>query len=645
MPPKKNANSSNANRPRRQNNPRRAKQARADRQRTKQIVLSRRANAGHEMTKRSLEMSIAFPYEHPQRFPMVYPQPTNFLINRQISEIVPNSYNQNPVLDGGSEGDALIALIGLPGLAYAQKVRPQGKCAAHELSFVNSAAFITGGANSAEGWNTSVSWDLLGPMASQSPNLTSPESDITYLTGAAHWPLARTATFSLPAAMEADPVGNTSPFGVIGVDAGKHYLWMDDEDTLLFRINITIDVWPDPAVESRLSLDLRLRVLRWTADGVIYDEPIFFNLINDMTFPAGTAKQTKTAEAAAAWSPSTFIGTASSGTITPGFPGWYGVECLSCTAFWRATNNATIAVTNPPPTITALTARIRHVSGIYVPDPEDASASPGGTTSANILKMFDFTAPYDKLGTGGWPTNSDRRLWKLFDSNMIHSTLGGDDVITEKVRINAASLMLSNTTSGLHRGGLVIGTRRVGFDPHIKFADLSIESVESFDAVDGAFTFIYPEDERQKFINAGGRNLAGRVDLRTLASINVHYIYLAPPAATQGPVTGASSTQPNSFRLQYDELLEFQPASKRYIRKPCMLPFSALQEAIARLEAKPEYFYRNHGHMSEIYNWIASTGRRARGAIRTAMPMAQAASAAFAPQYMPLLKAVQGLVL
>lgn len=210
------------------------------------------------------------------------------------------------------------------------------------------------------------------------------------------------------------------------------------------------------------------------------------------------------------------------------------------------------------------------------------------------------------------------------------ATLGSASV-GDTVRRTAASLLLSNTTAELHKGGSIIAARILADDDGI--GDLSIDPGTKADkyvgpGAKGLYTYMDFDSDAEAFSQAYN-TMAYPTCLLDINSY-VHVIRLNP----------AAEYTDQTYQITVTGLFEFRSDSMLFQRAVPTLSHDALVEA-RRVNNATMYFYENPLHMSDVWRYIKTAFNGMR---RIAMPIGTAISTLnpeLAPIAMPLAHALQ----
>lgn len=242
-------------------------------------------------------------------------------------------------------------------------------------------------------------------------------------------------------------------------------------------------------------------------------------------------------------------------------------------------------------------------TGIYVAS---------GAISSDIVLPMQYTSASQASAAGGWIQRSCTDL---------DSGASGDPAIASDVRVNAASLLLTNTTAAITRQGTVLAARfRTGTFATITPTLLS-RCGEKYtgDAAHGVYTFKEFTNYAEQFRDCNA--VAG-----TCFDLDYddyfHFVQITCPG---------SSTSANTYTMSLDTSLEFKTDIARYVKGVSPYAYSDLIRARHLINSNPNWFYENPTHMRNIYNFIRRGARGAYDFTRTYGPRVARATSILAP--------------
>lgn len=236
-------------------------------------------------------------------------------------------------------------------------------------------------------------------------------------------------------------------------------------------------------------------------------------------------------------------------------------------------------------------------------------------TSGTVPKAGAYFRLYSPASSTG--------KWQQLSHKDIDPRAGGDPILVENVRVNGASCLLTNTTAVTAMQGTVIAARiRDGDATRITRETLSSKAEKYTGmAMKGCYTFREFSSVCEKY----SENRCGSTGWYNFSLDDVDYVYYIV-VSDPNPTTAA-----NSFSLTFDSTLEFVADSQRYPKDVASGNFLDLMHARRVIAHKPEWFYENPLHMSDVYN-LARNGMNAvaRG-VKTAAPYLGTAMSAVDP--------------
>lgn len=189
-------------------------------------------------------------------------------------------------------------------------------------------------------------------------------------------------------------------------------------------------------------------------------------------------------------------------------------------------------------------------------------------------------------------------------------------------RVNGASILLTNTTSALNRGGTVLASR---LDSTVPFwsrqqADLVGASANAYtgDLGVGVYTYRESTDESTNY---------DRHCLTVGPVIPLDYSDRYAYFAMSVPSVG----MPQNLAVQMHAVIEAKTTAET-LGTPATckgLHVEDLRAARALINGTPQWFFENPLHMSSILSWIKSAGRK----LVNAAPKLLGAASVMAPQY------------
>lgn len=257
------------------------------------------------------------------------------------------------------------------------------------------------------------------------------------------------------------------------------------------------------------------------------------------------------------------------------------------------------------------------------------------TGSGSASMLFGLFTTGLQLRTAA-ATGLTSSAWQLIHMGDLDSNNGGDAAIGEDCRVNAASLLVTNTSALLDRQGTALAARVSTDDVFSVSATSLARLAEKYvgDAAKGVYTFHEFSVLAEQFTNHTNDDLGLTFDLGY--DDYVHLIQISNPGYL---------SKPNSYALSFDTTLEFKTDSSRYSKSVSRLAHGDLIAARAHINSRPEWFYENPEHMKSIYNFIQRAGQFARRAVRFAAPYGAAVMGVADPTHSALYNQLANLAM
>lgn len=238
---------------------------------------------------------------------------------------------------------------------------------------------------------------------------------------------------------------------------------------------------------------------------------------------------------------------------------------------------------------------------------ELASLAPGGG-----VDMLQVDAAMSAGVEAGWSVACSPD----FLSSTVVPIATGIPQLAENARVNACSLLITNTTSLLNRGGSV-NAARIAYNnarPEFLTKDQLMGTAEDTytgDAANGVYTFM----ENTEWTAERHRCATGAGPLLTLGN-NSKYHYIAITAAL-----------PQTYTVTCNFIMEYKVASV-VLANNCTADgrLQDLLDARRLINESPEWFFENPLHMSQIFSWIKKGAKAFLHYAPTALTAAGAAS-------------------
>lgn len=525
---------------------------------------------------------VAFPYEHPTRFPALEPRRTALLTNR-MSEAIKGDTAVAPF--GAPLGSLGVMLIGVPGLSYMYSASPVPYRQTSTLS-TNSryrVDFLS---------DDGVTSDVLPIVTSTLANSGSTTDNGVILSDyMVPWPICR-----LPTLTSAKVYGDDA---VVGFENDDCYAWLNKGDQFMTKISC---VRTNSATTNDVSCHIRVALtsLDGTEKELVEAKETLLFTMN----PATTATTT----AAYLW-------------FSIPRAGWYGL----C--------HDTITLTGPSAAITASNVEITSMTAEAKVFLQSAISN---SDSLSYLGIFNgTTAPAASSNTDA--------IWIAKSSTMHNPNTSGDRSIGQWCRNNAASLLLTNYTPAIARGGMIETTRiKFSANPLSTLTQVALSAQVDYrllPAETGAFTFVVPERRRLEFEQynwAPSANASVMVDLKTLNDMYIHLCLILP---SPGSVSG--TTNLNNFQLTYDECIEFEEGSRRYAKGQTTFKMQDYSDAVALFNSRAIWWYENPSHAAQVFEWLKKAMLATARGLKTVLPIVGPALSTAFPMAGPAIQAAR----
>lgn len=183
-----------------------------------------------------------------------------------------------------------------------------------------------------------------------------------------------------------------------------------------------------------------------------------------------------------------------------------------------------------------------------------------------------------------------------FISPAMITSASGIPMLAENARVNGASILITNTTNMLNRGGSVNAARMFAMDTRpedVTKMTLMATSNDTYtgDAANGVYTFVENtawRSHRRRHATAAGPFMALGDDSK------YHYIAI-------------TSSVPQTYTVTVNFILEYkttlQAVSNNRVAAGVV---TDLQRARGLINESPEWFFENPLHMSQIFSWVRS---------------------------------------
>lgn len=286
---------------------------------------------------------------------------------------------------------------------------------------------------------------------------------------------------------------------------------------------------------------------------------------------------------------------------------------------WQDVGEAPVQATNMAMTVTSAATGVSPITapsaGYFALKLEEVNVTVGTLTLANV------TLTHTVMSNNGWVH---------YQCGDLVTAIGGDPTIGEEIRAVGSSFLATNVTSLLNRQG-VINAARMRISPFFNITPTNLlRAAEKFegDAVKGVYTFAEFSSARQFFHNSYTK--AGPCFQLEIDDY-FHFIQISNPAW---------NTQPNSYLITLDNVLEFKTDTARYAKGISPLDYTALIAAVRLVNSRSEWFYENPQYMKQIYNLLRKAGAGIRDSHQVWGPAALHAYGLYNPAALPVTSAL-----
>lgn len=268
------------------------------------------------------------------------------------------------------------------------------------------------------------------------------------------------------------------------------------------------------------------------------------------------------------------------------------------------------------------------IAGYYALSFEGFVINSGSITSTNnSVRLALITSGTG--ATGGWVNRTMQDM---------DSTNFGDAAVGQQCRVNAASLLITNTSSVLNRQGTVLAARIKLDNPFQLTISALRRSAERYagDAASGCYTFKEFSKEAENFVDAVGPGGALVFDLDYVGY--THVVMMTCPGV---------ATSPNTYTVSADTVVEFKTDVARYQKAVSPYRYVDLVEARKIVNSNPAWFYENPMHMTQIYGFVKNMAKKFMQGVNTVAPYAATIAGMAQPDkaaaYQALAAAVRGI--
>lgn len=260
----------------------------------------------------------------------------------------------------------------------------------------------------------------------------------------------------------------------------------------------------------------------------------------------------------------------------------------------------------------------------------------GSVETTAAISALGVTAQVTPGGArGSTDTCLGWRIYTMPDFDMKRTTGGGDSNLGEYARVNACSLLMTNTLSPFNKQGTVHAARFCSED--YDWTQMNSTKMSSMkeayrgEAALGCYTFRAFDHEEEKF--------------RTYCDYGYLVVPLDANFQVYGVVFGGQvSTAPLQLLVTCDMITEFITSEPRYPAGTCRCDIQALALVRHRINERPVWFYENPDHMKKIYEFVKRVGGAVYNGGRAALPYVTPVVSAANPEAGALLLALAKLL-
>lgn len=284
-------------------------------------------------------------------------------------------------------------------------------------------------------------------------------------------------------------------------------------------------------------------------------------------------------------------------TTTTGGGGTFAGLALFTINYWRGPDSGPLPLAVQSNTITAgsFTAGVMWTAttaGYYNVVLENLQITAGTATNLAIGMTIDCPASAN-------PCWAHRMLRDT-------STAAGDPRILTRYRVNACTMLISNTSAEINKQGNVSAARV--YSTSVPFYNANATNLESVVglytgmAATGVYTYREFRSENELYRTDCTSNDVGTYSTTFDLDDATPYHYM---------LFGAVST-PNNYIVQVDTTIEFVSESQRYPYGVAVGTLEALHQARRILASNPDWFYENPSHVAKLLGYV-NRGARALG--------------------------------
>jgi hypothetical protein len=235
-----------------------------------------------------------------------------------------------------------------------------------------------------------------------------------------------------------------------------------------------------------------------------------------------------------------------------------------------------------------------------------------------------------------WTNTGPLACWGTHHLGDLDAGIGGDPTMGRKIRVNASSLLLTNTTAEIQLQGTVLASRinEVPFNQVTPAILARAAEKYTGKAANGVYTYkeFTPYAERYVQVVDNTSSLFFDLDYTDY----YHFIQLSS--------TSFSAT-PNTFTLSYSTMVEFQSDLSRHNKEVALASdYQHLIMARAIVASSPQWFFENPTHLSTVMGWIRRGAQGVYNGARSYGPTFLSGMSSAFPAYSPLLTSAANLL-
>lgn len=232
--------------------------------------------------------------------------------------------------------------------------------------------------------------------------------------------------------------------------------------------------------------------------------------------------------------------------------------------------------------------------------------------------LLAIPAHYIQLSVeSSWLNGTSGRMTANIILPMQNTDLAGAQYVLDSARVNASSLLITNTAAAIRKAGAVYGMRVLGEDN--SFTTLSIDEIKNGSAAQGIgyrgplekglYTFLEPAEEMSKLRDYVDKRPAigsysGAPILHCRSDYKSEHVVICEWPVETNANTGVS------LMFRYDQHLEFSTNSQLATLGISAAKVQEFTDATIALAAG-SYFFENPSHLAQLWSWIKNTGRDA----------------------------------